>query len=558
MKTFFTRMATDDCQCPPGLPCVCGADPQFRLVARGARRPTAGRGGSQPPGRGRPPPGHRTPARHRPPDRPPAGKWPDGPTDLGRPAPPVACRAPSRAVPGPAPTAAGPRARPPHQVGHAVRPPVDHVGVGRPRRREPPRRGGRRRPGQRGPGPAGRRPRASWRRPLSTQKSLSGGGGREGRAPGGGGPSQAAGPYGHALRGRSAPGTARRPASRSPDGAPPQRSEPIRPAGPAHPCHAAGAGPGLRGPVVRLVGVQEFSHQHYASLSTSELAQTVTVPAVRGAIYDRNGEVLAESVTKQTVVADPLLITHPAATAAALSPGPRDPDRPAAERAHRALGLRLPRPPGVRRGGGQGDCPGLAGINLVPESQRVQPDGQLALPVVGSTGWNGNGTSGLEYQYQSLLAGQVRLGEPVGVARRGGVARLRQGLGGHPARHRAGADHRRVCAVRRRAGPRRRDRRLPRLQRHRRGRGREDGRHPGHGRSPGDVRVGDHRGHRGRQAGTRTFGHRVDVRSRPWCPERTPFRPGWRRRRRTQPSPRSTSRVRCSSWSPSPRPWPTV
>jgi 16S rRNA (cytosine1402-N4)-methyltransferase len=40
VKTLFTSKATDDCRCPPGLPCVCGADPQFRLVARGARRPT--------------------------------------------------------------------------------------------------------------------------------------------------------------------------------------------------------------------------------------------------------------------------------------------------------------------------------------------------------------------------------------------------------------------------------------------------------------------------------------------------------------------------------------
>jgi 16S rRNA (cytosine1402-N4)-methyltransferase len=40
VKTRFTSAATDDCQCPPGLPCVCGADPQFRLVARGARRPS--------------------------------------------------------------------------------------------------------------------------------------------------------------------------------------------------------------------------------------------------------------------------------------------------------------------------------------------------------------------------------------------------------------------------------------------------------------------------------------------------------------------------------------
>jgi 16S rRNA (cytosine1402-N4)-methyltransferase len=40
VKTTFHRAATDNCQCPPGLPCVCGADPQFRLVTRGARRPT--------------------------------------------------------------------------------------------------------------------------------------------------------------------------------------------------------------------------------------------------------------------------------------------------------------------------------------------------------------------------------------------------------------------------------------------------------------------------------------------------------------------------------------
>ncbi len=40
VKTTFTRAVTDDCHCPPGLPCVCGADPQFRLVYRGSRRPS--------------------------------------------------------------------------------------------------------------------------------------------------------------------------------------------------------------------------------------------------------------------------------------------------------------------------------------------------------------------------------------------------------------------------------------------------------------------------------------------------------------------------------------
>ncbi len=41
VKSVFTRAATDNCQCPPGLPCVCGAIPRFRLVSRGARRPSA-------------------------------------------------------------------------------------------------------------------------------------------------------------------------------------------------------------------------------------------------------------------------------------------------------------------------------------------------------------------------------------------------------------------------------------------------------------------------------------------------------------------------------------
>jgi cell division protein FtsI (penicillin-binding protein 3) len=159
--------------------------------------------------------------------------------------------------------------------------------------------------------------------------------------------------------------------------------------------------------VARLIAVQEFAHQHYASLSTSELTQTVSVPAVRGGIYDRNGEVLAESVTKQTVVADPLLITHPARLATALSPVLGIPTgRLRSELTEQSgfvyLAHRVPDAVAAKVTG-----MGLTGINLVPEPQRVEPDGQLALPVVGTVGWNGNGSSGLEYQYQSLLAGRA-------------------------------------------------------------------------------------------------------------------------------------------------------
>jgi 16S rRNA (cytosine1402-N4)-methyltransferase len=39
-KERFRLGATGGCQCPPGLPCVCGAVPTLRLLTRGAQRPS--------------------------------------------------------------------------------------------------------------------------------------------------------------------------------------------------------------------------------------------------------------------------------------------------------------------------------------------------------------------------------------------------------------------------------------------------------------------------------------------------------------------------------------
>jgi len=40
VKSAFSRAVSGGCQCPPGLPCTCGAVPLGRLVFRGARRPS--------------------------------------------------------------------------------------------------------------------------------------------------------------------------------------------------------------------------------------------------------------------------------------------------------------------------------------------------------------------------------------------------------------------------------------------------------------------------------------------------------------------------------------
>ncbi|MHB1711802.1 MAG: penicillin-binding protein 2 [Acidimicrobiales bacterium] len=171
---------------------------------------------------------------------------------------------------------------------------------------------------------------------------------------------------------------------------------------------------------LRLVAVQGLSHQQYAALSRAELTQTVSIPALRGGIYDRNGNVLAESVTKQTVVADPFLIKDPGTVAAALAPvlgiaGAQLRSEMSVHSGFVYLAHRVPNAVAAKV-----TSLNLTGINLIPQSQLVQPAGQLASPVIGTAGSAGTGLSGLEYQYQSLLAGKAGsksvLVSPAGVA----------------------------------------------------------------------------------------------------------------------------------------------
>jgi len=157
--------------------------------------------------------------------------------------------------------------------------------------------------------------------------------------------------------------------------------------------------------VVRLVEVQVGSHAHYAALSTGQLREQLTIPASRGGIYDRDGQVLALSVEAGTVVADPLQIADPVREAEKLAPVLSVPvARLIAELRERSgfvyLAHRVPDAVAARV-----RALTLPGITLVGEAQTVLPDGLMAEPVLGTVGTAGSGMSGLEYQYNRLLAG---------------------------------------------------------------------------------------------------------------------------------------------------------
>ncbi|MDP9022116.1 MAG: penicillin-binding protein 2 [Actinomycetota bacterium] len=170
----------------------------------------------------------------------------------------------------------------------------------------------------------------------------------------------------------------------------------------------------------RLVTVQVVHAAHYAELGEQQRLRTVELPPRRGRIYDREGDVLATSVDAATVYADPRafrertgadgLIVPPAGDAAEVAatvapllgttPGAVEAEL-RAEGHFRYLARQVDHALGQRIAELQ-----LPGIGVLTEPTRVYPAGPLAGQVVGFTGIDGDGLSGLELQYDQLLAGE--------------------------------------------------------------------------------------------------------------------------------------------------------
>ena len=185
----------------------------------------------------------------------------------------------------------------------------------------------------------------------------------------------------------------------------------------------------------RAADLQILRTGQYQKLAASQLRQTLTLPAVRGGIYDRNGAVMAMSVPTKMVIADNLQISHPAEEALALAP---------------LLGMQATAlEPLLRRHSGyviltrhldaskaaQVAKDRFPGITMVDTATRTAPNGALASSVIGLTNADGKGAAGLEYQFQALLAGtagsETLLQTPYGVALpQGGALKTKPAVAG--------------------------------------------------------------------------------------------------------------------------------
>ncbi len=158
---------------------------------------------------------------------------------------------------------------------------------------------------------------------------------------------------------------------------------------------------------VRLFFLQVVDHQHYASLSVEQVRENLTTTALRGGIYDRYGQTLAVSRPTSLVIADDFQIAHPLREAEAMSAVVHVPVATLSALFSRQSGYVVVNNALDLNDGRKLSALDMPGIVVQNSSVRTYPDGTLATSLIGGVNGSGAGTTGLEYEYQKLLAGQT-------------------------------------------------------------------------------------------------------------------------------------------------------
>ena len=158
--------------------------------------------------------------------------------------------------------------------------------------------------------------------------------------------------------------------------------------------------------VGRLFDLQVLRAEEFTKLANRQHQKTLTVQAGRGAMYDRNGNILAINMDVPSVFGAPKYVSDPRATATRLNlalktdvrqlesklTSGRDfvwlARRLEPERAEQLRGL------------------SLSGIGVIPEGRRFYPKGAMLSHVLGFANIDNQGLEGLERRYDDQLRGE--------------------------------------------------------------------------------------------------------------------------------------------------------
>ena len=161
----------------------------------------------------------------------------------------------------------------------------------------------------------------------------------------------------------------------------------------------------------RLVWWQVFERERLAALALHQMAQEQVLPAERGEITDRNGELLATSVELQSVFVTPPTIDDPGLVSALLASAldmsaSEVRARVGSDRSWVWLKRRVSADVAERV-----RSMGIRGVGMLPETKRVYPvsgveDGTtIAAQLIGFVDSNGSGSFGVEQAEDATLAG---------------------------------------------------------------------------------------------------------------------------------------------------------
>jgi len=163
--------------------------------------------------------------------------------------------------------------------------------------------------------------------------------------------------------------------------------------------------------LIRLVQLQVFEHRSFEQLAAQKQQATRSILAPRGIIYDRHMAELATSVMVSTAVAEPRRMKDIPAAAQTLAKildlDPQellgkmtDPSRKSFMIVKRRID------PNAEK---QIESLDMDGIYFVDESMRVYPNRERACHTLGFVNMEGNGSYGLEQQYDKELKGKEGL-----------------------------------------------------------------------------------------------------------------------------------------------------
>ena len=159
----------------------------------------------------------------------------------------------------------------------------------------------------------------------------------------------------------------------------------------------------------RFYVVQVRDGPTFAKRAYDQRLTTLDLPAHRGSILDREGNVLVRSLPSQSVYATTGDVVDPERTARAVaSVLGSDVDAVRLARSLRARAVYVEIDHKVSREKADALAKlALPGIGIVAETSGVRfvPSGRLASSVIGFTGFNENGLDGIEYADDALLSG---------------------------------------------------------------------------------------------------------------------------------------------------------